>query len=200
MTSFAEVRFPPEISYGATAGPEFSTTVITVRSGAEQRNRNWAAARLRFDASTGIKTRAQAEAIIAFFRARGGRAQGFRFKDWSDYRAVGQVLGTGDGTRTTFQLIKRYVSGGDEDVRTITKPVAGTTTISINATPQPSGWSIDTSTGLVTFVSAPASGAVISADFEFDVPVRFDTDRLEFRLETHDLMVWEQIPITEVRL
>ena len=200
MTSFAEVRFPPEISYGATAGPEFSTTVITVRSGAEQRNRNWAAARLRFDASTGIKTRAQAEAIIAFFRARGGRAQGFRFKDWSDYRAVGQVLGTGDGARDTFQLVKRYVSGGDEDVRTIAKPVAGTTKISLGGTPQASGWSVDTATGLVTFTSAPASGAVISADFEFDVPVRFDTDRLEFRLETHDLMVWEQIPITEVRL
>lgn len=199
MTSFAEVRFPPEISYGATAGPEFSTTVITVRSGAEQRNRNWAAARLRFDASTGIKTRAQAEAIIAFFRARGGRAQGFRFKDWSDYRACAQVLGSGDGARTTFQLTKRYVSGGDEDVRTITKPVAGTTKISLNGTPQTSGWSVDSATGLVTFVSAPANGAVVSADFEFDVPARFDTDRLEFRLETHDLMVWEQIPIIEVR-
>ena len=200
MTSFAEVRFPPEISYGATAGPEFSTTVITVRSGAEQRNRNWAAARLRFDASTGIKTRAQAEAIIAFFRARGGRAQGFRFKDWSDYRAVGQVLGTGDGAADTFQLVKRYVSGADEDVRIIAKPVAGTTTISVNGTPQASGWSVNTATGLVTFTPAPANSAVISADFEFDVPVRFDTDRLEFRLETYDLMVWEQIPITEVRL
>ena len=200
MTSFAEVRFPPEISYGATAGPEFSTTVITVRSGAEQRNRNWSAARLRFDASTGIKTRQQAEAIIAFFRARGGRAQAFRFKDWSDYRASSQVLGTGDGARETFQLVKRYVSGADEDARLITKPVAGATKISLNGTPQASGWSIDTATGLVTFTSAPANGAVISADFEFDVPVRFDTDRLEFRLETHDLMVWEQIPIIEVRL
>lgn len=68
-----------------------------MRSGAERRNRNWAAALQRFDASTGIKTRGQAEAIIAFFRARGSRAQGFRFKDWSDYRAVAQVLGTGDG-------------------------------------------------------------------------------------------------------
>ncbi|MDG4574492.1 MAG: DUF2460 domain-containing protein [Defluviicoccus sp.] len=200
MTSFAEVRFPPEISYGATAGPEFSTTVITVRSGAEQRNRNWAAARLRFDASTGIKTRAQAEAIIAFFRARGGRAQGFRFKDWSDYRASSQVLGTGDGARTTFQLVKRYVSGTEEDARLITKPVAGTTKIFVNSQQQTSGWSVDTASGLVTFTSAPANGAVITADFEFDVPARFDTDRLEFRLETHDLMVWEQIPIIEVRL
>ncbi len=199
MTSFAEVRFPPEISYGATAGPEFSTTVITVRSGAEQRNRNWAAARLRFDASTGIKTRAQAEAIIAFFRARGGRAQAFRFKDWSDYRATAQALGTGDGARDTFQLVKRYVSGADEDVRVITKPVAGTTKISLDGTPQTSGWSVDTATGVVTFASAPANAAAVSADFEFDVPARFDTDRLEFRLETHDLMVWEQIPIIEVR-
>ena len=174
--------------------------MVTTVGGYEQRNRNWAAARLRFDASTGIKTRAQAEAIIAFFRARGGRAQAFRFKDWSDYHAMTQVLGTGDGARETFQLIKRYVSGAEEDARLITKPVAGTTKISLNGTPQPSGWSVDTATGLVTFTSAPANGAVISADFEFDVPVRFDTDRLEFRLETHDLMVWEQIPITEVRL
>ncbi len=151
-------------------------------------------------ASTGIKTRAQAEAIIAFFRARGGRAQGFRFKDWSDYRASGQVLGTGDEARTTFQLVKRYVSGAEEDLRLISKPVAGSVKVYLNGTPQASGWSVDTATGLVTFTSAPAAGAVITADFEFDVPVRFDTDRLEFRLETHDLMVWEQIPIIEVRL
>ena len=101
-------------------------------------------------------------------------------------------------TGNAFTLAASVNSGGT--VRTITKPVAGTVKVYLNGTLQPSGWSIDTSTGLVTFVSAPAAGAVITADFEFDVPVRFDTDRLEFRLETHDLMVWEQIPITEVRL
>ena len=36
------------------------------------------------------------------------------------------MLGTGDGTQTQFQLVKRYPSGSVIEVRTITKPVAGT--------------------------------------------------------------------------
>ena len=197
--AFHEIRFPDNISRGARGGPERRTQIVELASGDEERNASWANSRRRFDVAYGIRRTDDLAVVVAFFEARNGRLHGFRFKDWSDYRATAQALGTGDGVRTAFQLIKRYVSGGDADIRVITKPVAGTTKISLDGTPQTAGWSVDTATGLVTFVSAPANGAVVSADFEFDVPARFDTDRLEFRLETHDLMVWEQIPIIEVR-
>lgn len=125
MPVFHEVQFPPKIAYGATGGPEFNTTITTTFGGFEQRNVNWQKARGRWDVSTGIKSKADMDAVIAFFRARFGKAYGFRFKDWSDYQGVGQSIGTGNGSKTEFQLIKTYVSGGETYVREIRKPVNG---------------------------------------------------------------------------
>src|SRR5262245_55974480 len=103
MPDFDEVQFPPDIAYGAVGGPEYRTTVLVTASGREQRNSAWAQARGRWNVAHGLKSRAQVAALIAFFRARKGRAHGFRFKDWTDYQATGQPLGTGDGTTTAFQ-------------------------------------------------------------------------------------------------
>jgi uncharacterized protein (TIGR02217 family) len=125
MTSFHEVRFPDNIAYGATGGPEFATTVVATGSGHEKRNVNWSQARGRWDVASGLKKQAQIDELIAFFRARRGKAYGFRFKDWTDYQATGQLLGTGDDALTQFQLVKHYPSGSVIEVRTITKPVAG---------------------------------------------------------------------------
>ena len=126
MTGFHEVRFPDNIAYGATGGPEFATTVVATGSGHEKRNVNWSEARGRWDVASGLKKQAQIDELIAFFRARRGKAYGFRFKDWTDFKATGQLLGTGDDAQTEFQLVKHYPSGSVIEARTITKPVAGT--------------------------------------------------------------------------
>src|ERR1700760_1076047 len=97
MTAFVEVQFPPEISYGSKGGPVFSTDIVSTFSGHEQRNINWQEARARYDVSSGIKTYQQGEGLIVFLRARRAGAIGFRYKDWSDYRAVNQPIGKGDG-------------------------------------------------------------------------------------------------------
>ena len=110
MIPFAEVQFPPEISYGSKGGAMFSTSVISSYSGHEQRNINWSQARARYDIASGIKDEKQRLELIAFFRARRGRAIGFRFKDWSDYTAKNQLIGKGDGRRKNFQFLKRYKS------------------------------------------------------------------------------------------
>jgi uncharacterized protein (TIGR02217 family) len=102
MTSFHEVRFPENIAYGATGGPEFATTVAT-GSGHERRNINWSEARGRWDVASGLKKQALIDELVAFFRARRGEAYDFRFKDWTDYKAAGQLLGTGDDAQTQFQ-------------------------------------------------------------------------------------------------
>ena len=101
MTGFHEVRFPDNIAYGATGGPEFATTVVVTGAGHEQRNVDWAEARGRWDVASGLKNQAQLDELIAFFRARKGKAYGFRFKDWTDYKATGQLIGTGDGANKT---------------------------------------------------------------------------------------------------
>ncbi len=197
--AFHEIRFPDDISYGSGGGPEFSTDIIITQGGFEQRNSNWANARAKYNVAHGVKTETQLAELIAFFRARKGRAHGFRFKDWTDYTITGQLIGTGNGTQTQFQLIKNYTSSITE-TRTILKPVLGTVKIYVNAVLQTSGVTMNTTTGVITFSAAPAAASTISADAEFDVPVRFDTDRLSASLDQYGSNSWLDIPLVEVRL
>jgi uncharacterized protein (TIGR02217 family) len=197
--SFAEIQFPADISYGSLGGPEYSTDILITHSGHEQRNSNWSQARARYNVAYGVKTKEQLEALIAFFRTRKGQAEGFRFKDWTDFEGIGEAIGTGDGTRTQFQLTKRYISGSESNNRVITKPVATTVRIYLDGALQSSGFTVDEATGIVTFSSAPGSGVVILADFEFDVPVRFATDRLSRRLDDYGVYSAQDIALVEVR-
>lgn len=194
--SFAETRFPADISYGSAGGPEFSTDVVVTQSGHEQRNSNWVEARAKFNVAYGVKNAEQLAALISFFRARKGQAEGFRFKDWTDFEAIGQLLGTGNGSITQFQLIKTYGSR----TRVITKPVSGTVKIYLNSVLQTGGVTVNTTTGIVTLAAAPASGVSVLADFEFDVPVRFATDRLSATLDSYGSYSARDVPLVEVRV
>lgn len=198
--SFEEVQFPSDISYGATGGPMFLTDVVSTVSGHEQRNSKWSQARAKYNIASGVKTETQWQALISFFRARRGKAVGFRFKDWSDYKAESVQIGVGDDSTTEFQLVKIYSSGSVAVSRTITKPVSGTVDIYVDSVLQSSGVSVDTTTGVVTFSSAPATDEVITAEFEFDVPVRFDTDEMAVSMDSFDAGNWSSIPLIEVRV
>jgi uncharacterized protein (TIGR02217 family) len=194
-TGFHDVRFPDAIARGATGGPEYSTDIVSVASGYEQRNVNWAAARARYDIGTGIRTREQMAEVIAFFRARKGRAYGFRFRDWTDFEATGQaMLATADPL--VWQLVRRYPSGPSEDVRKITKPEVGSAVVRVSGGVV-AGISGDHLTGLVTFPSAPAAQPY--ADFRFDVPCRFDTDHLPVVATAYHLQQVSSIAIVEIR-
>lgn len=156
--------------------------------------------RVRYNAAYGVRTQAQLDTLIAFFRARKGRADSFRFKDWTDYQVTAGNIGTGDGSTTQFQLVKKYVSGGVTETRAIKKPVSGSVAVYLNGVLQTTGYNVSTITGMVTFNSAPANGVAITADFEFDVPVRFDTDRLSASLESYGISSVKDIPLVEVRV
>jgi uncharacterized protein (TIGR02217 family) len=191
---FLDISFPDAVARGATGGPGFSTNVVTLGSGAERRNIQWADARGEWNISTGIRTRAEMQAVIAHFYIVKGRGYSFRFKDWTDYQATDQAMI--EVTPTVWQLVKRYNIGGYEHVRTITKPVLGTVAIKIGGSPVvPS--EIDYLTGLVTFGSAP--GSAPTASFEFDVAVRFDTDKLPVQANAWDQQIVSQINLIEVK-
>jgi uncharacterized protein (TIGR02217 family) len=199
--NFIEIQFPSDISYGATGGPVYSTDVVTLFSGHEQRNSNWMNARGKYNVASGVKTEKQWQALIAFFRARKGKAIGFRFKDWSDYSAVGQQIGIGDGIRTDFQLVKSYTSGSTTVSREIKKPAAETVKIHKNNNLRGNiDYLVDYTTGIVSFIEAPKSAVIITADFEFDVPVRFDTDELTISLDSFNSGSWSSIPLIEIRI
>jgi uncharacterized protein (TIGR02217 family) len=204
--SFDEVRFPEKVAYGASGGPTFSTTITELYGGFEQRNQNWSVSRGRWDISTGIKNNTEFAEVLAFFRARKGRARGFRFKDWSDYTATAQNIGTGTGALLTFQLKKTYTSGGVTYSRTITKPVSGTLSVFVDSVLKVEGggndYTVNYNTGVVTFNggSVPPNTQEVTATFEFDVPVRFDTDNLSARITNHNQYVSESIPLVELRV
>lgn len=198
--AFDEVRLPTCIEAGAVGGPGFKTTVITLSSGFEKRNQDWSETRGQWDIAFGIKEKDDLDALIAFFYARRGRARGFRFKDFSDFEMEMQAIGVGDGSNDEFQIYKRYTSGGVDYDRVITKIVTGTLQVWVNGVLQPgSNYTIDYNTGLITFTSPPAGSAIVSAACEFDVPVRFDIDRLGVNMQHLQQGSIPQINIVEIK-
>lgn len=211
MTAFHEVRFPASLSFGSVGGPERRTEIVTLANGHEERSTPWADSRRRYDAGLGLRSLDDLEALIAFFEARRGQLHGFRWKDWADYRsapasrAVGpldQEIGTGDGERTGFGLVKTYRSGAQDYARAIAKPVLGTVRVAVAGDPKVEGleWAVDPATGIVTFASPPERGTRITAGFEFDVPVRFATDRIEVSVASFRAGEVPSVPVLEVRL
>ncbi|MEO0831534.1 MAG: DUF2460 domain-containing protein [Pseudomonadota bacterium] len=209
--SFHEVRFPASLSFGSTGGPERRTEVVTLANGFEERNTPWTHSRRRYDAGMGVRSIDDIGTLLSFFEARRGQLYGFRWKDWADFKSGrnsapvqpdDEVIGTGDGVEDTFQLVKTYTSGGHGYQRPISKPVDGSVRIALDGVEQAEGvdFALDLVTGTVTLVDVPAAGVVVTAGFEFDVPVRFDTDRIHTSVSNFQAGEVPSVPVVEVRI
>lgn len=211
--SFHDVRFPTDVARGASGGPERRTDVVVLGSGHEERNARWADSRRTYNAGYGIKTLDDLYAVTAFFEERRGRLHGFRWRDPLDWKscppgdaptAMDQVIGTGDGVQSSFRLVKQYGGAHLPWSREITKPVAGTVLVAVDGVTQveDTAFAVSTTTGVVSFLAGhvPATGLQITAGFAFDVPVRFDTDKLEVNIQGFGHGAIPNIPIVEVRI
>lgn len=222
-----EDRFPEDISWGAIGGPEWFTVIATTAGGFEQRNVNWEDARGRWVVAHELKTHTQLDTLIAFFRAMRGPAIGFRFRDWSDFSTdmpatVGSAaqeadldglppdgsmthatFATADSGTTDYQLVKPYTLGSETYNRPIKKPISGAVRIYEDGVLQTEGggadYTIDYTTGIVSFNAAFAGGEVLSWDGLFDVPVRFEDDHMPISMEHFNTSEWQGIKITELR-
>lgn len=209
--NFHEVRFPASLSFGSIGGPERRTDVVTLANGFEERNTPWAHSRRRYDAGLGMRSLDDVETLISFFEARRGQIYGFRWKDWTDFKSgrasaavdfADQLVAVADGVASAFQLIKTYRSGAFSYARPIKKPVAGTVRIGIEQDELREGvdFGIDTTSGLVSLSHPPAAGQQVVAGFEFDVPVRFDTDRIQTSVASFQAGDVPNVPVVEVRV
>jgi uncharacterized protein (TIGR02217 family) len=211
--AFHDIHFPTGISRAAQGGPERRTDVVVLGSGAEERNARWANSRRSYNAGYGVRSLNDLNAVIAFFEERRGRLHGFRWRDPADWKscppedqptALDQPIGVGDGTTAVFPLKKTYGSVFNPWVREIKKPVAGTVLVAVSGALQvpTTAYTVDHATGLVTFLAGhiPAADAPVTAGFEFDVPVRFDTDKLEINIQGFRHGAIPSIPIVEIRL
>ncbi len=208
---FHEIRFPASLSFGSLGGPERHTDIVTLANGFEERNTPWAHSRRRYDAGLAMRSLDDIETVIAFFEARRGQISGFRWKDWTDYKTClsagrpaydDQEIARGDDVTTDFPLIKTYRSGEVNYRRPIVKPVEGTVRIGLGGVEQQEGihYEVETSTGMVTFAHPPNDGTPITAGFEFDVPVRFDTDRIQTSVASFQAGDVPNIPVVEIRV
>jgi uncharacterized protein (TIGR02217 family) len=208
---FNEVRFPASLSFGSSGGPERRTEIVTLNSGFEERNTPWAHSRRRYDAGVSMRSLDDMDAVIAFYEARRGPLFGFRWKDWTDFKSslpslapnfLDQEIGVGDDVTKEFQLCKTYRSGDESYCRNIRKPVANTVVIGLGGDEMVEGthYTVDLTSGIVTFLVPPGEGAVITAGFEFDVPVRFDADRLEMSHASFEAGEIPSVPVVELRV
>lgn len=196
--AFLDIRFPTSISYGAVGGPGYSTDVVTLNSGFENRNQNWSAARCSYDAAKGCKTDQDRIDLIAFFRIAKGKMHSFRWKDWSDFEVLageGVLTALGGGT---FQLAKQYTNSAGTETRPITLPLnavvkQGSATLVLNT-----HYTLNLTTGVLTIIGSPTP-APDSWTGQFDVPVRFDTDTLRLVAEEVEYFKSQNISIVEVR-
>jgi len=179
--AFDEVQFDPTIARGSRSGPGFNVDVTATESKQAVRIRRGDQAFHAFDVRIS-DNREHIDYVRSFFLQRRGSERGFRMKDWDDFKSTGgdqilaavsatdQVIGLGTGSSATYQLTKTYgASGPAPFVRNIRKPVAGTVVVAFDGVAQSSGWSVDTTTGVVT--TTADEDVVITAGFEFDVPV-----------------------------
>lgn len=217
---FHDVRFPTKISRGAVSGPSTFTNITAVDSGGEEAVSRWGASRRKADARKGIQHLEDAQEVLAFYIARNGPANSFRFKDWIDYAttptgstwtpsdaavtATDVLLGVGDGSKTQFQLKKEYTSGPTTSVRNITHPVSGTVRASLDDVGKTEGvdFTVNHTTGIITWNTAPGVGVQVKAGCEFDVPMRFglevDLDGLLAAVRGFDSAEIGSIPMIEV--
>ncbi|NEV76992.1 TIGR02217 family protein [Rhodopseudomonas sp. BR0C11] len=212
MTPFHEILFPLDVALKSAGGPERRTEIVGFGSGREQRNARWADSRRRYDAGYGVKTSEALQQVVAFFEERRGPLTGFRWRDRLDCSSAApgagvspldQGIGIGDGTRANYQLVKTYGAGFAPYVRTITKPVAGSVRVAVSGVEAAAAsFACDPATGIVTFAPGhlPPSGAAVTAGFQFDVPVRFDTDYLEVDLSAFAAGAIPKIPLVEIRV
>lgn len=209
--AFHDVRFPASLSFGSLGGPERRTEIVELMSGFEERNSPWADSRRRYDAGLGLRSLDDVAKLIAFFEARAGELHAFRWKDWADHKSslpndavtpFDQIIGEGGAGQQRFQLLKRYASGPGVWLRQITKPVTGTVKIAVSGDvlQEAVDFTVDHATGTVTLAGAPKGDAVVTAGFEFDVPVRFDTDRIQTSVASFHAGQVPNVPVVEVRL
>ena len=209
--AFHEVRLPARLAFGSTGGVERRTEITTLASGFERRSTPWADGRRRYLIGAGLRSLDDMAALTAFFEARRGQVYGFRWKDWSDFKSCrpsllvspfDQRIGVGDGVTRSFQLTKQYLSGDATYSRPVVKPVAGTVHVAIANDPkaQDLEFVVNAASGVITLVDAPDIGAIVTAGYEFDVPVRFDTDRIQTSVSSFNAGEVPNVPIIEVRL
>jgi len=204
MIGFHNVRFPEDVSWGSSGGPQFKTQIFETYRGFEKRNIDWAQPIMKFDVKYGIKNDTQMLRVLEFFNARQGRAYGFRYKHWGNYRIRNGPIATGDGYSTRLPMWKFYGFHGARMYKRLRKIVQGSVMDvgvgAVGGMTEGVDYNIDYDTGEIALNTAPGHGIPIyAANLEFDEPVRFDTDSLQAIIDGFNNNSLADLPLIGVK-
>lgn len=216
MIQFIESpRFPDNIAYGASFENLFNTDSTSNQAGFVQVNINWDTPLFQAEVSHGVKTHDDIIKLKRFFWNTKGKAKGFRFKDWSDYKVDKSLSAVNEGEVLTSRVLKLYqVIPVENDVpsyRRIVKPVNASNYPSGTVKPfalyqndvlvNSSNYIIDYTTGIVTLNNSFVFNEedLFTFECEFDIPVRFTTDSFKANIESFNSYSWGNITVSEMR-
>lgn len=184
--TFYNTRLSDRVSNGFQGGPEYLTTEVPNAGGYGAFISEWVEAHWTFIADYDVMDPLSQNEIRNCFMAMRGKRHSFRFKDWTDFQATNQALGTGDGTNTPRQLKKYYTFGAATVGRTILLPIA--TSVVVTANGSPFTVTVNDQTGMVSPATGNwPSGQILLASFYFDVRVRFGKDYYPFTMAARNL-------------
>jgi len=198
----SNVLYPtlPGLTFGITKTPTWSSRVQTAVSGKEQRAAFWSYPiwqySLVYEFLYADAVRSELQTLLGFFNARQGQFDSFLLDDPDDDAVARQMFGTGDGATTQFQLLRAY-GGFIEPV----SYVNGAPSIYAASTLKTPGTDYTvTSTGLVTFATAPVVGAPLTWTGSYYWRVRFATDKLETSKFMYQLWEAKKVDLMSVRV
>lgn len=190
----------PGLTFPLKRTPTFSTTLMQSISGRETRVSKWSSPRYTYElVFSALRTDAlyqEMQILQEFFLARQGSFDSFLYNDVDDNFVQGQVLGLGNGFNTTFQLVRAFGGPSAKFIDAVLAPNIVTNVYLNGGIQNPTSYTVSTwgnasnlPPGVVTFNGAPGVGQVVSADFTYYFPCRFDADTEDF--EKFMFNIWE---------
>jgi len=197
----------PGLAWSVTKTPTFQTRIQRAVSGRELRALDYpyplwqftlTFAFLRDSPGAGFD---ELRTLMGFYLSCQGAFAAFLFEDPSDCQVTDQYIATGDSSASAFQLQRtvgaKLSSGG------FSEPVTALNLLSAlyfdGIVQTPSSYSVDPNTGLVTFVTPPANGVSITADFTYWFRCRFVEDSYDFENFMYRLWQLKKLTFISVR-
>lgn len=190
----------PGLAWDVVKTPRWNTKVQASVGGKETRARFFSAPLWRWQLSYEVLRQASAfqelQTLVGFFNQRQGRFDSFLYSDPTDNSVTAEQFGTGNGSQKTFQLIRNW-GGFIENVVNVN--VFATCFVNGVAVTYGTDYTVDNSTGLLTFVVAPAAGAVLTWTGTYYWRVRFDQDTADFQNFLYQLWTLKQLVLVSVK-
>lgn len=189
------------LEWNVPRAPMWSTIVNDAISGKQTAMGLWSypkwAWELSFSYLPSKPSQTDLQTLAGFFNKLQGRFDTFLYADADDNAVTAQAIGTGDGVMKTFQLVRSF--GGFVEPIFAPNVVAHVYSAGVDA----GGWTVSnwgaTAPGIVTFSSAPANGAAITADFSFYFPCRMDDDTISFTNFMKQMWSGKSVKFTSVK-